>query len=69
MKLTAGKLLLIMVLLYVLLATPWYIPKVVQPFVFGIPLWVVLTVAIILAVGYALVYVVALKIEKVMERG
>jgi hypothetical protein len=69
MKLGVGRLLLILVLLYILLATPWYIPKVVEPLVLGIPLWAVVTVAIILVLGYALVYTIALKIEEVMKRG
>lgn len=69
MRLSAGKLLIILVLLYILLATPWYIPKVVEPLVFGVPLWVVLTVAIIFTLGYVLVYTTALRIEKVMEGG
>ncbi|MGC8983457.1 MAG: hypothetical protein ACP5KA_06900 [Desulfurococcaceae archaeon] len=69
MKLSPGKRLLILVLLYTVLATPWYIPKVVKPLVLGVPLWVVLTVAIILVLGYALVYVTAIKIERELELG
>lgn len=67
MKLSVGKLLIILVLLYTLLATPWYVPKVVEPLVFGIPLWAVITVLIILALGYVLVYTVATKIEREVE--
>jgi MFS superfamily sulfate permease-like transporter len=69
MGLSIFKLLVILVLLYILLATPWYIPKVVKPLVFGIPLWVVLTVTIILILGYVLVYAVALSIERRVEHG
>jgi len=69
MKLTVGKLLLILVLLYVILATPWYIPKVVEPLVFGIPLWAIITVIIILILGYVLVYTTALNIERRVEHG
>jgi hypothetical protein len=69
MKLTVGKLLLILVLLYVVLATPWYIPKVVEPLVLGIPLWAMITVIIILILGYVLVYTAALSIERRVEHG
>jgi len=68
-KASPGKLLIVLVLLYVLLATPWYIPKVVEPLVLGVPLWVVLTVTIILVLGYALIYTVAVKIEREVEHG
>ncbi|MCC6033180.1 MAG: hypothetical protein LM561_03775 [Desulfurococcaceae archaeon] len=69
MKLTVGKLLLILVLLYVVLATPWYIPKVVEPLVLGIPLWAMITVIIILILGYVLVYTAVLSIERRVEHG
>ncbi|MGB9725039.1 MAG: hypothetical protein ACP5I2_07585 [Fervidicoccaceae archaeon] len=67
MKLSVGKLLVLLVLLYVIFATPWYIPKVVKPLVFGIPLWVMATIAIILVLGYGLIYMFALKIEREVE--
>lgn len=69
MKLSVGKLLIVLVLLYVLLATPWYIPKVVEPLVFGVPLWAMTTVLVILILGYVLVYAVATKIEREVEHG
>lgn len=67
MGLSVGKLLIILVCLYLLLSTPWYIPKKVEPLILGIPFWAFMTILIILALGYALCYVFAVKIEKVIE--
>ena len=64
-----GKYLLFLVVAYIVLATPWYIPKVVEPLIFGIPLWVFITVIVILIIGYGLVYLMAVKLEEVFTHG
>ncbi|PUA33439.1 MAG: hypothetical protein B7O98_03175 [Zestosphaera tikiterensis] len=65
---SVGRLLIMLVVLYIVLATPWYIPKVVEPLVLGIPLWAFVTVIVIFSLGYALVYPTLLKIEKEYEK-
>lgn len=66
MKLSIGKIIISLVILYVVLATPWYLPRDIYPQVLGLPLWAFLTILIILALGY-FIYFVSGIIEKVLR--
>jgi len=68
MGLSLGKTLILLVILYIVLATPWYIPKGVHPQILGLPLWALLTIFIILILGY-IIYFISGKIEKVVSSG
>ena len=67
-KMSLGKIVGLLAVLYTVLATPWYLSRDVHPQVLGLPLWAFLTVLIILALGYA-IYFVSRKIEGVLSSG
>jgi hypothetical protein len=42
----------ITVIIFLVLATPWYIPISVEPLLFGLPLWSIIVPIILLVLGY-----------------
>lgn len=68
MRTRLGKILIFLVVFYIVLATPWYLPRDVHPQILGLPLWAFLTIFIILALGY-IIYFISGKIEEVVGSG
>ena len=63
-----GRFLALIAVIYVVIATPWYIPKAPKPQVLGLPVWAVATIFIILALGY-FIYYISGKVERVVMSG
>ena len=54
-----GTIAVLLAILYTLFATPWYLPKTLYPQILGLPLWVFITVLVILILGYIVYFVSA----------
>ncbi len=59
-----GKLMLLLVVLYIIIATPWYLPKTTSVRIAGMPAWAFLVPFITCALGYLITLVAyRLKVE------
>jgi hypothetical protein len=63
MKLSKGKLLLLLTIIYLVFSTPWYLPKGIEHRIAGIPAWAFAVPFVTCGLGYLTTYV-AYKLER-----